>query len=313
MNEHQFSHRLMTLVYIAAPLLMAGYAAWRYATGDYVTLFTPLFLVLVLLAALLLHLFRSPSVYLPRMILLVATYVTMLAAIWQPPEISLVWLGLPLAATFLLLPLWSALTINVLLAPIWWFTPLHSAPPSWVVGFFATALLLALPRWEQARRQALLRATDSHDSECSAYHIDALHERLQSEYQRAAVLNRHLAVLVIHLPQLDMAGEQFGHRAQLALLDALCQEVSHQCRDYDVLGRATSTTFWLVLPTTSESGALLVRERLTRALSRRVLVETGQIEVRIAVSLPRHREDINPFIQRLEARAEALAAPLEAA
>ncbi len=313
MSEPQFSRHLMTLVYSAASLLMASYAAWRYATGDYVTLFTPLFMVLVLVAALLLHLFRSPSPYLPRMILLVATYLTMLAAIWQPPEVSLVWLGLPLAATFLLLPLWSALIINVLLAPLWWVTPLHSAPPSWVMGFFATALLLALPRWEQARRQALLRATDSHDSECSACHIDALHERLQSEYQRATVLNRQLAVLVIHLPQLDMAGEQFGHRAQLALLDALCQEVGQQCRDYDVLGRATAATFWLVLPTTSESGALLVRERLTRALSRHVLVETGQIEARIAASLPRQGEDIEAFIERLEARAKALAAPQEAA
>ncbi|MDN6179644.1 MAG: diguanylate cyclase [Halomonas subglaciescola] len=309
MIRYHISRRWMTLAYTASIGLMSAYTAWRYAMGDYVTLFAPLFMVLVLLAALLLHTSRAPSPYLPRMILLIATYVTMLAAIWQPPDISLVWLGLPLTATFLLLPLWTALSINLLLAPLWWFTPLHGAPPSWVMGFLATALLLALPRWDHARRQALLRATAPHDSECDAFNVETLHERLQSEHQRATVLNRRLAVLIIHLPQLDMAGEQFGLRAQLALLETLCQEVRHQCRDYDVLGRAATATFWLALPDTSESGAVLVHERLARALDRHVLVETGQLEARIAACLLHYNESVSQFIKRLENRADVLAAP----
>ncbi|WP_017430145.1 diguanylate cyclase domain-containing protein [Vreelandella jeotgali] len=309
MSEYPMSRRLMTLIHAAAILLMAGYAAWRYTTGHYATLFTPLFMTLVLLAALLLHLFRSSSTFLPRTILLVATYLTILAAIWQPPDVSLIWLGLPLAATFLLLPLWHAVAISALLVPVWWLAPLHGASPSWITGFLATALLLALPRWEHARRRNLLRATDPHDGECDAYHPDALEERLHTEHQRALVLGRELAALVIHLPQLDMAGEQFGHRAQLALLTTLCHEVGQQCREYDALGRASSATFWLLLPATSESGALLVRERLTRALSRHVLVETGQLETRIGVCLPRHGDNAEDYIHRLNTRSEALASP----
>ncbi|BBI51516.1 hypothetical protein HORIV_39370 [Vreelandella olivaria] len=57
------------------------------------------------------------------------------------------------------------------------------------------------------------------------------------------MLNQQLAVLVLHLPQLDMAEEQFGHRAKTALLGALCGEVNSRCRDHDVLGRADSATF----------------------------------------------------------------------
>ncbi|HSP30675.1 MAG TPA: diguanylate cyclase, partial [Halomonas sp.] len=165
---------------------------------------------------------------------------------------------------------------------------------------------LALPRWEHARRRALLRATDPNDSECNAYHIDTLKERLNSEYQRAAMLNQQLAVLVLHLPQLDMAEEQFGRRAQTALLGALCSEVNSRCRDHDVLGRADSATFWLVLPDTSESGAPLLRVRLQRALSQRVLVETGQLEVRIAACLPSRTENFQYYVKRLEARGSAL-------
>lgn len=181
------------------------------------------------------------------------------------------------------------------------------APNSIVVGHVAMTLLLALPRWEHARRRALLRATDPNDSDCDAYHIDTLKERLYSEFQRAAMLNKQLAVLVLHLPQLDMAEEQFGHRAQTALLNALCSEVNSRCRDHDVLGRANNATFWLVLPDTSESGALLVRERLQRALSQCVLVETGQLEARIAACLPSRTESFERYIKRLETRGASLA------
>jgi len=120
------------------------------------------------------------------------------------------------------------------------------------------------------------------------------------------MLNQRLAVLVIHLPQRDMAEEQFGPRAAQALLHALCSEVYSCCRDHDLLGRADTATFWLVLPDTSESGALLVRDRLQRALSRRVLVETGHVEVRIAACLPCPKESFEHYLQRLEARGATL-------
>jgi diguanylate cyclase len=193
----------------------------------------------------------------------------------------------------------------VCLSAWWWLAPFETTAFS--LSHVALTLLLALPPWEHARRRALLRATDPNDSDCDAYHIDTLKERLNNEFQRAAMLNKRLAVLVLHLPQLDMAEEQFGHRAQTALLGALCSEVNSRCRDHDILGRAGNATFWLVLPDTSESGALLVRERLQRALSRRVLVETGQLEARITTCLPLRKESFERYVQRLETRAEAIA------
>ena len=95
-------------------------------------------------------------------------------------------------------------------------------------------------------------------------------------------------------------------RAKTALLGALCSEVNSRCRDHDILGRAGSATFWLVLPDTSESGALLVKERLQRALSRRVLVETGQLEARLATCLPMRKESFERYLQRLGARAKTI-------
>jgi diguanylate cyclase (GGDEF)-like protein len=308
MTEHHIPKRLMTLAYGSSIALMVGYSLWLYAMGDYRDLLIPTFTTLLLVAALMMHMGQGMKTHLPSIILLCCTYAVVLSAFYYKLNVSLIWLGLPVTAAFLLLPLWAAVFINVAAGPMWWFLPgLDSAPPAVIVGYIALTLLLALPRWEHARRKALLRATDPNDSECNAYHIDTLKERLHNEYQRAAMLNQKLAVLVLHLPQLDMAAEQFGHRAQIALLEALCSEVNSRCRDHDLLGRAGNATFWLVLPDTSESGALLVRERLQRALSERVLVETGQLEARIAACLPIRTESFEQYVKRLEARGLSLA------
>ncbi|WP_249975384.1 diguanylate cyclase domain-containing protein [Vreelandella olivaria] len=307
MTEHRLPKRLMTLVYSASLAIMTTYTLWLYAMGHYGDLLVPMFMTLLLLTALLIHHAQGLKPYLPRAILLMSTYAVVLTAMYYQPTSSTLWLGLPIAAAFLLLPLWGALCLNIFIAPLWWVLPSpEGSTLSFTLGMLALVLLLALPPWEHARRRALLRATDPNDSECNAYHIDTLKERLHNEFQRAAMLNKRLAVLVLHLPQLDMAEEQFGHRAQIALLSALCSEVNSRCRDHDLLGRANNATFWLVLPDTSESGALLVRERLQRALSRRVLVETGQLDTRITLCLPRRKESFKRYVQRLEARSKAL-------
>ncbi|RUR40790.1 diguanylate cyclase domain-containing protein [Vreelandella populi] len=307
MTRRLFPKRLMTLAYSASLVLMMGYALWLYGMGNYQSLSIPAFLTLLLLAALLLHLGQTTKGYIAQVLLLVGTCLAVLNAIFNYPYASIMWLGLPMASVFLLLPLWTALALASLIGPLVWLAISHPPQPiSFLFGYITLLLLLALPRWEHARHKALLHVTDPNDSDCDAYNIDTLKERLHNEYQRAAMLNRRLAVLVIHLPQLDMAEEQFGARAKIALLNTLCSEVNARCRDHDVLGRAGDATFWLVLPDTSESGALLVRERLHYSLSQCVLIETGQLEARIAACLPR-KESFERYVHRLNARANALA------
>ncbi|MFG6667446.1 diguanylate cyclase domain-containing protein [Halomonas sp. HNIBRBA4712] len=306
----QHPRALMSLTYAACLVLIALYTLWLYAMGYYRELMVPLFITLFLVSALLLHCGQAFSPYGPRAILLSSAYICVCSALHFELTHSLLWLGLPVAASFVLLPHWSALCLTLLFTPLWWLLPpIDSAMLEFPFGYVAILLMFALPPWELARRHALLRASDPNDSECDAYHIDTLKERLCNEFQRARLLDKRLAVLVLHLPQLDMAEEQFGSGTKRALLAALCSEVNSRCRDHDLLGRASSATFWLVLPDTSESGALLVRERLYRALSRRVMIETGPLEARIGVCLPRPEESFEPFVTRLARFSKTLKAP----
>lgn len=306
MIDTDISRRLMTIAYVTSLLLLMTHTTWLYLIDHHAFFFTSAFSTLLALSALLMHVGRGVNAYLPRLILLCCLYLMVSqAALETPGSTSTLWFGLPIAASMILLPLIPALGLNILLLPAWWWLLAQSGDEEVWKSIITLLLLLALPRWEHLRRQALLSATDPNDSECNAYQRDALKDRLRDEYQRSSVLGKRLAVLVIHLPQFDMAGEQFGRQAQLALLENLCKEANASCRDHDLLGRASQATFWLVLPDTSESGALLVRERLKRSLSRCVLVETGQLVTDIVAYQPRRQELFHLFVQRLEESSHA--------
>ena len=307
MIDPNISRRLMTFAYVTSLLLLTTYTTWLYLIGHYAFFFISAFSTLLALSALLMHIGRGINVYVPRLLLLGCFYLLVSQAALEPSgNTSPLWFGLPIAASMIFLPLIPALGVNILLLPIWWGLLVQLGDQESWKSIVTLLLLIALPRCEQLRRQALLNATDPDDKECNAYQSDALKDRLSNEYQRSSILGNRLAVLVIHLPQFDMAGEQFGRQAQMALLENLCNEVNECCRDHDMLGRASQATFWLVLPDTSESGALLVRERLKRSLSRCVLVETGQLVADIVAYLPRRQEFFHLFIQRLEEHSHAL-------
>ena len=106
-TEHLIPKRLMTLAYSASIALMAGFAMWLYAMGDYRDLLIPTFMTLLLMSALLMHIGQGLKSYLPRFVLLFCTYSVVLSAFYYHPKMSPIWLGLPITAAFLLLPLWG--------------------------------------------------------------------------------------------------------------------------------------------------------------------------------------------------------------
>ncbi|HSP31481.1 MAG TPA: diguanylate cyclase, partial [Halomonas sp.] len=113
MTEYYIPKRLMTLAYGASIVLMTGYALWLYAMGDYRDLLIPTFTTLLLISALLMHMGQGQITHLPRIILLCSTYLVVIGAFYYQPLMSPIWLGLPITAAFLLLPLWAAVLLNI--------------------------------------------------------------------------------------------------------------------------------------------------------------------------------------------------------
>ncbi len=90
----------MTLAYGTSIIAMVAYTLWLYAMGSYRELLVPLFVSLLLLACLLMHVGQGTQPALPRLVLLISTYVVVLSAVNANVETSSLWWGLPIAATF---------------------------------------------------------------------------------------------------------------------------------------------------------------------------------------------------------------------
>lgn len=308
--DNLWPSRLFVTVYVIGALLMAGYAIWHYLMGDYDEILLPALLSLLLGGAIFLRLINNEYRRLSAYLALISCYLLIAVELPHEEQLAILWLGLPPVLALLLLPLGPAMLLNLLLTPIW--LSLLDSGPVWNAALYYLALvgIASLPCWAQQRRTALLRATQPHDHQCDALSQRVIGERLIAEVERARTLKRPLAVLVVHLPQLEMAEEQFGTTLLHTLLDRLCRTVHASCRHHDLLGRHQTTLFWLLLPDTGEAGALIVRERLMRALGREVLAETGAIQARIRACYLHPGENAVHFEQRLLAAGMKLMEPI---
>ncbi|QJQ94094.1 MULTISPECIES: diguanylate cyclase [Halomonadaceae] len=299
--------RLFALVYLSGSLMMAGYAAWHYLMGAYSLILLPVLLALLLLTSALLQYLNQQSHRLSAYLVLVCCYLMIAVELSDSVGGNTLWLGLPPALALLMLPLAPAMLLNLLLAPVWLLLlDDGQLRPALGVAYLAIVILGALAPWEQLRQRVLFRATAPDDPECSALNSEAITERIDSEVARAELLKQRLSILLIHLPQLEMAREQFGSRLRLALLQRFCVVALQTCRAHDSLGRAGPTLFWLVLPDTGENGALMVRNRLLTALEATVLAETGPLTARIGVCSTHAGEKWHTFEQRLHVKGLAL-------
>ena len=295
--------------YALASLLLAGYSFWRYLMGEYNRILLPASLALVMLVACLIRIARARQARVSAYLALIVGYLMLTLELPLLEQNGIMWLGLVPLLTILLLPLGSAMLLNLLLAPVWLLLG-NTAPDAYLaLGYLAMALVVALVPWEQHRQQILLDATNPRDPQCNALVREALHELLAGEYQRTQFLNQPFAVLTLHLPQLEMASEQFGRRARQSLLDALCLAVNRCSRRHDILGRQSTSTFWLVLPNTSQGGAQLLQQRIEQALESTILADTGPLKVSIGLCQRQPGESWPRFEQRLIALARHFSEP----
>ncbi|MCG6656394.1 GGDEF domain-containing protein [Halomonas campisalis] len=307
-EDNQWSARRFAAAYAAGALLVAGYAFWHYLMGDYQRILVPAVLALLMLFASLLRLALPGRTRLSAYLVLIAGYLMLGLELPNIGDAGALWIGLAPLLTLLLLPLASAMLLNVVMVPIWLvLLGEGQLDTELALGFLALMVVATLIPWEQHRQQALFEATDPRDPHCSALTQDALRELLASEFQRTELLHQPLAALVIHLPQLEMAGEQFGPRSRQTLIDALCREANRCSRRHDFLGRQGPASFWLVLPDTSESGAQLVQQRIKQAVEQTVLVDTGPLQAPMTLCQRLPGETWPRFEQRLLAATRRLA------
>lgn len=289
--------------------LLLGLALWEHLMRHYDLILPPTLLAIALLISL-------PLQWLGRLNSSVADYLLLagglvLCALEAPgSQTPMLWLGLSVTLCFLLLALIPALLLALLLVPIllvlfggehmtalnlslgWWLT-LVAATLTVLLDHSPQAQRFTLTPWRTSRR---LSPTCTRES-------------LKIEIARASALGRPLSVLVLYIPQLDQAGDQFGGHLREVLSASFSEVVSDNSRQSDLLGEHHANVFWLILPNAGEPGAVTAAKRLSSAVSAVAHPEIGSLESHSRVCTLQPQESAERFSQRLEAAANKLLEP----
>lgn len=136
---------------------------------------------------------------------------------------------------------------------------------------------------ELARRYeelARLRELADRDPLTGAANRRGFEEALQREIGRHRRTAVSFAVLLIDVDDLKLRNDGFGHAAGDAALLALTGACAETLRDTDLLARIGGDEFAVLLPGSTEAGALALSQRLRHAVEARQL-ESGPLRVSI--------------------------------
>ena len=131
-------------------------------------------------------------------------------------------------------------------------------------------VLLVLPPLLMLHRSVLVKQLEvaaSTDDKTGLLNALAWHDSAQREYSRAIRENRSFGVLMVDLDYFKRVNDTYGHVAGDVVLRAIADTLRGQVRDYDVVGRFGGEEFAILLPGTTEPGALTVGERIRSAIA----------------------------------------------
>ncbi|MDH4572979.1 hypothetical protein CUR86_11285 [Salinicola acroporae] len=302
MSRYKLIAHLLTLA------LLLGLAVWEHLMRHYDLILPPTLMAIALLISVPLQCLGRLRPAVADHVLLIGGLI--LCALEAPGSHSpMLWLGLSITLGYLLLSPLPALLLTVLLVPLWLLLlgNAHMTAINLMLGWWfslAAAALTLLPGGTRALRFTLRPWRD--DVQPTGEFIS---RSLDMEVARAAALDRPLSVLVLYIPQLDQAGDQFGGHMREILSASFSEVISDNSRQSDLLGEHHANVFWLILPNAGEAGAVAAAKRLSNAVTSVAHPEIGSLESFSRVCTLRAQESPERFSQRLETAANKLLEP----
>jgi diguanylate cyclase (GGDEF)-like protein len=108
---------------------------------------------------------------------------------------------------------------------------------------------------------------------------------LEREIIRCRRYKRPLALLMIDIDHFKKLNDSYGHQTGDIVLRGMCDIVKKQLRSSDILCRYGGEEFGIVMPETDASGAMVVAERVRRAVENQPFVSIDGETLNITVSL----------------------------
>ncbi len=109
-------------------------------------------------------------------------------------------------------------------------------------------------------------------------------ERFEEEIKRAAARKTRISFLMLDVDHFKKINDQYGHITGDEVLKQVGIVLKESIREIDIAGRFGGEEFCMVLPDTDAPGAILVAERIRRAVEQR-MIKAYDAVVRITISI----------------------------
>jgi len=130
-------------------------------------------------------------------------------------------------------------------------------------------LAVSLRDYSDTRRQAAeLEVLANHDALTGVTNLRHFHRLAGLELEHARRMQRSLALLALDLDHFKRINDEWGHAAGDMALKTFAATCRATLREPDILGRCGGEEFAVALPNTGLDGALVIAERLRRAVER---------------------------------------------
>jgi len=118
------------------------------------------------------------------------------------------------------------------------------------------------------------------------YNVRHLQQRFSEEWKRAERHREPLAIAMLDVDHFKLVNDQHGHDVGDAVLREISARLKSSVRDTDLVARYGGEEFVVLLPSTQLAGALVVVERIRKAVaSRRFETPRARLDVTASIGL----------------------------
>ena len=133
--------------------------------------------------------------------------------------------------------------------------------------------------------QSSLKKSSQRDSLTNALNKTETIERASHQIENGYEHKSKLAFLMLDIDHFKRVNDQYGHLAGDCVLKALTQCCRDNLRSIDILGRVGGEEFLIVLPETGEKDALLIADRIRKAIKDLMIYINPEVIIRVTVSI----------------------------
>ena len=154
--------------------------------------------------------------------------------------------------------------------------------------------------WELEAARAELEKIATTDPLTGVHNRYSLHRIIEGEIQRAMRYGGHFSMIMFDIDHFKRVNDRFGHFVGDEVLRKVTWIVGQILRDVDAMGRYGGEEFLILLPCVSRDNAIVLAERIRRAVETHIFDTVGTVTISLGVAEWEQGERYDALFKRLD-------------